>query len=68
MTRTIRKGDPIRIKPEWQDDGDGELEWIAVDDEEKGRVSIMATNTGLTYPPVNTVRADMVDLITERTA
>jgi hypothetical protein len=37
---TIRKGDRVRIKPEWQDDGDDEIVWIAIEDEDRGHVRI----------------------------
>lgn len=30
---TIKAGDVVRIKPEWQDKGDGAFVWIAVSDE-----------------------------------
>lgn len=56
----IRKGDTVTIKPEWQDPGDSEFRWIAVDDEEGGRVSIMPVDTGLAIPPVQTVTVDML--------
>jgi hypothetical protein len=36
----IKKGDRIDIKPEWQDAGDENYVWVAVDDEEKGFVTI----------------------------
>lgn len=29
----LKKGDRVRIKPEWQDKGDAELTWIVVEDE-----------------------------------
>ena len=57
----IRKGATVRIKPEWQDPGDELFHWIAVDDEEKGRVTIMPTNTGLSLPPLQTVEVAMLE-------
>lgn len=57
----IRKGDSVKIKPEWQDPGDDKLEWIATDDEDKGRVTIMPTNTGLAIPPLQTVDVAMLE-------
>ncbi len=38
--RRIRRGERVRIKPEWQDAGDDEIEWIALEDEDGGRVRI----------------------------
>lgn len=36
----IKKGDVVEILPQWRDKGDDKFVWTAVDDEEKGRVSI----------------------------
>lgn len=58
----IRKGDTVRIKPEWQDDGDDTFHWIAVEDEDGGRVRIQATNTGLRFPPNQVVQTSMLEL------
>ena len=54
----FKKGDRVRIKPEWQDPGDDEFDWIATDDESLGRVTIMPVNTGLAFPPLQTVSVD----------
>jgi hypothetical protein len=54
----IRKGDKVQIKPEWQDAGDDRFVWVAVDDEEKGRVQIMPLGTGLAFAPIGTVRTE----------
>lgn len=54
----IRKGDKVQIRPEWQDAGDDRFDWIAVDNEEKGRVAIMPLGTGLAIPPVSVVRVE----------
>ncbi|MBH0113223.1 hypothetical protein I5E68_09720 [Novosphingobium sp. YJ-S2-02] len=57
----IKAGDKVTIKPDFQDAGDSAFDWIAVDDEGNGRVSIKPTNTGLAFPPVNVVRVDMLE-------
>ncbi len=36
----IRKGQRVFIRSEWRDEGDDEFIWEAIDDEEKGRVTI----------------------------
>jgi len=36
MTTMIKKGDRIRIKPEWQDPGDDKFIWVALEDEDGG--------------------------------
>lgn len=51
----IYKGDKVQIKPEWQDVGDDRFVWVAVDDEEKGRVQIMPLGTDLVFAPIGTV-------------
>ena len=39
---TIKKGDIITIKPQWQDAGNARFTWVARNDEENGRVDISA--------------------------
>ena len=58
---TIRKNDPIKIKKEWQDAGDDTFSWIAVSDEEKGRVDIQITDSHLNFPPIQTVKVTMLE-------
>jgi hypothetical protein len=55
----IRRGDRISILPEWQDQGDDQIEYIAIDDEEKGRVSIQA-QLGLPINPIHMVATYMI--------
>lgn len=55
----IRKGDKVKIKPEYQDIGDSEIEFIAIENEDGGRVKIQA-RLGLTYNPVQVVRTEMI--------
>jgi hypothetical protein len=54
----IRKGNKVQIKPEWQDVGDDCFDWVAVDDEEKGRVTIMPLGTGLVIAPTQVVSTE----------
>lgn len=56
----IHRGDRVEILPEFRDDGDDTFIWIAVSDEEKGRVDISPVMTELSIPPVQTVRCDWV--------
>jgi hypothetical protein len=62
MKTTIRKGDTIRIRPEWQDPGDEKFVWVALEDEDGGRVCIAPINTGLAFPPNQIVNSNMVEL------
>ncbi|MGA7178149.1 MAG: hypothetical protein WBX11_00985 [Thiobacillaceae bacterium] len=57
----IKKGDIVRIKPEWRDEGDEEFTWIALEDEDGGRVRIAPINTGLPIPPNQIVNTDMLE-------
>lgn len=59
----IRKGDLVEILPQFQDPSDDEFRWLAVDDEEKGRVTIAALGTNLRVAPTTVVRADWVKLV-----
>lgn len=59
---SIRKGDLIEIFPQFQDLGDEGFRWLAVDDEEKGRVTIATLGTNLRIVPTTVVRADWVKL------
>lgn len=60
--RLFRQGDLVEILPSFQDPGDGEFFWVAVDDEEKGRVWISAINSGLRMRPVHVVQAEWIRL------
>lgn len=59
----IKKGDEIRILPEWQDKGDDKLIWVAVDDEENGRVMIMPVNLDLPINPQSVVKVSQIELV-----
>jgi len=56
----ITKGQPVAIKPEFQDKGDDAFSWVAVDCEQNGRVTISPTDTGLAIAPTYVVRVDML--------
>ena len=57
----IKAGDRIRIKPEWQDAGDDQIQWIALDDESQGRVTIQAQIPGMPILPTQVVTTDMIE-------
>lgn len=59
--KPFKKGDPIRIRPEWQDPGDGNFEHYADSDEEKGRVDMVTVIPGWTFLPVSTVFVYMLE-------
>jgi len=56
----FKQKDVIKIRPEYQDEGDEELIWIALEDEDGGRIRIAPLNTGLTLPPNQIVTVDMI--------
>ena len=56
----IRKGQKVRIRPEWQDAGDDQFTWVALEDEDGGRVKVMPLIPDLTYPPVTVVETRML--------
>ena len=63
MTNKIKKGDTVRIHAEFQDQGDDKFTWVALCDEEKGRVDISPVDIGLNILPVYTVKTEWVALV-----
>ena len=57
ITKNIKAGQQVHIKPEWQDPGDDKLRWFAVDDTSKGRVTITA-DLGLPINPTQVVNVE----------
>ena len=61
-TRTmIRAGDTVRFLPQWQDPGDDELHWVALEDEDGGRVLVEVHGTGLFVAPTSVVLVSMLE-------
>lgn len=56
----IKAGDRVRIKQKWQDEGDDQIAWIAIDDEDKGRVTI-ESQLGLAINPTQVVNVEWVE-------
>jgi len=56
----ICKGDRVEILAEYRDEGDEHFTWVAVSDEDKGRLDISPIDIGLPILPVQTVRVEMV--------
>ena len=63
MPTRIRRGDRLRIRPEWQDPGDDEFTWIALEDEDGGRVRIAPLMPELNFPPNQVVTTGMVEQV-----
>ncbi len=63
--RPIKRGDYVCIKPAWRDPGDEEYVWIAIEDEDGGRVRI-APIMDLPIPPNQVVTTEMVKRVTTK--
>jgi hypothetical protein len=56
----IIKGQQVHIRPEWQDAGDDEFIWIALEDEDGGRVKVGTFMPELTFSPISVVETRML--------
>jgi hypothetical protein len=56
----IRKGDIVRFKPEWRDAGDEDVTFVAIEDEDGGRVKVEA-QLGLAINPIQVIAVEMVE-------
>jgi len=56
----IKKGDIVKIKPEWQDAGDDKITFRATGDEYNGRVEIVA-EIGLPLNPTQIIKTEWLD-------
>lgn len=59
----IRQGDAIRIRPEFQDPGDDRYPWVALEDEDGGRVRISPRIPGLVIQPNQVVLVDWIEKV-----
>jgi hypothetical protein len=60
MKPQIKAGDVVTIKPQWRDPGDETIRFIALEDEDGGRVRIEAM-LGLPLNPNEVVTTDMLE-------
>ena len=63
-TDMILKGQIVKIKPECQDPGDAGFVWMAVEDEDGGRVRISPVNIDMEIKPTMVVK--VADLIPQK--
>lgn len=56
----IKAGQQVTFKPEWRDAGDAHIVFLAVDDEEKGRVTVEA-QVDLPFKPRQVVAVSMIE-------
>lgn len=59
--RPFLKGQIVKIRSEYQDDGDNEFTWVVLADEEKDRVDITAIDSTLKIKPIHTVKVEWID-------
>lgn len=59
----IHKGDTVEILPAFRDPGDESFTWMALTDEEKGRVDIQPVDIGMNIRPIYTLRSDQLRLV-----
>lgn len=60
MKRPFKQNDKVKILPQWQDEGDDEITFVCVEDEDGGRVRIEAL-IGLPLNPQQVVKTDMIE-------
>ena len=60
--RMFKRGDKVEILKEFQDKGDDEFTWIALGDEEKGRLDIMPVEIDLEIRPIYVAHVDWIKL------
>ncbi len=57
----ITKGQRVWIRPEWQDPGDDDYEWTAMEDEDGGRVLIQPRIPGMGVWPTQVINVAMLE-------
>jgi len=57
----IHKGQPVTIRQQWHDPGDENVRFIALEDEDGGRVLIGAPGVLSQFTPSQVVRTDMLE-------
>lgn len=57
----IKAGDTVKIKPEWQDEGDEKITFVALEDEYGGRVLIGALGVLKSFTPSQVVTVEMLE-------
>lgn len=57
----IKAGQQVKFKPEWQDKGDENKEFFAIEDECGGRVRVEMRGVLKSFNPVQVVTVDMIE-------
>jgi hypothetical protein len=68
--REIKIGDRVRFKQEWQDEGDGDVLFVAVEDQVERKCGTLHVSTvavraelGLFINPIQVVDAEMIQCV-----
>lgn len=59
----VRKGDVVEGLPQWRDPGDEQFTWVAMADEEKGRIDVVPADHPLDIKPTSVMRTEWVRVI-----
>lgn len=62
MAKLFKVGDLVEILPQFQDPGDETFDWYVVEAEEKGRVTLRPTGTGMILGPTYVLKSEWVRL------
>ena len=59
----LKQGDPVKIKVQWVEKGAEYLTYVAAEDQVEGQdnIKIMATNSRLTFPPIESIELSMLE-------
>jgi hypothetical protein len=60
MPAKFLRGEIVEILEEYRDQGDDKIEWQVVENEEKGRVTLVAANSSLSLKPRFVVQAEWI--------
>jgi len=58
--RAFKKGDFIEILPEYQDKGDDKFNWVVIEDEDKGRVTVCPIDSLMIIKPTYVLNTDCI--------
>jgi hypothetical protein len=57
----IHKGQPVAIRPQWRDPGDENVQFVALEDEDGGRVLVGALGVLSRFIPSQVVSVSMLE-------
>jgi len=60
----LKKNDKVRFLPEYKD-GEKEFDYLLLENPDGGRVKVVPIGIGLEYPPVQVVKTDWIEKISD---